>query len=524
MPTAPRTLAARMPLTSAAAVVATTVTSAPRPSALAPMAAVAATAVRAPSASACASARRSNVSTTRCASRPTESRSARAIASGRRRCPRRRSMPLAMLPPALRQLRGEAPATAGSPGRPASRSARRRGARQSPARRRRPAPRTPAARAAGSAGRRRGRCAACPRRRPGRAPPSRRAPSRPPSSAARSRAPGPRRRAPAAASSRRAPRCPPASTARRSAATRLVARRQRAADAERVGQLQPEPLVVVEGVAQPCSRAARSRSPPTARARHAWPAMRSRALTANRCVGASEQLLRAPGRRTRAPAPARARCSKMSTLLTTTTIFLPQSRIVSRNARSVSVNGRSAEVTNSTRSARGTNSRVRRSCSRWIALVPGVSTMCRSRSSSTGAVTTERAGRIVAGREGRAVANQLDARGGRRHAFLEHALAEQRVDERALAGVELADDDEQEELVELTHRGRERREVRGGGRQRDQQVAQPAEVLAHVDELPLGRPASGGVRRRRTRPIVALATRRSSGAPPSRDVPTPPRP
>jgi hypothetical protein len=65
MPTAPRTLAARMPLTSTAAVLARAVTSAPRPSALAPMAAVAATAVRAPSASARDSARRSKVSTTR---------------------------------------------------------------------------------------------------------------------------------------------------------------------------------------------------------------------------------------------------------------------------------------------------------------------------------------------------------------------------------------------------------------------------------------------------------------------------
>ena len=83
----------------------------------------------------------------------------------------------------------------------------------------------------------------------------------------------------------------------------------------------------------------------------------------------------------------------------------------------------------------------------------------------------QRAGRIVVRREGRAVANQLDARGGRGHAFLEHALAEQRVDERALAGVELADDNEHEELVELTDRGHERLEVRGSGRESDQQVA-----------------------------------------------------
>ena len=70
-----------------------------------------------------------------------------------------------------------------------------------------------------------------------------------------------------------------------------------------------------------------------------------------------------------------------------------------RNARSLSVNGRSAEVTNSTRSERGTNSRVSASCSRRTALVPGVSTMLISRSSSTGAVITSRpVGRGLAAR------------------------------------------------------------------------------------------------------------------------------
>src|SRR5438445_397932 len=56
----------------------------------------------------------------------------------------------------------------------------------------------------------------------------------------------------------------------------------------------------------------------------------------------------------------------------------------------VAVYGRSADVTNSTRSDRGTKSVVRRSCSRMIALVPGVSTMWTSRSSSTGAVRMRR--------------------------------------------------------------------------------------------------------------------------------------
>ena len=53
---------------------------------------------------------------------------------------------------------------------------------------------------------------------------------------------------------------------------------------------------------------------------------------------------------------ARPRSGRMSSLLTTNTIFLPHSRIDSRNARSLSVKGRSAEVTKSTRSERGTNS------------------------------------------------------------------------------------------------------------------------------------------------------------------------
>ncbi len=79
---------------------------------------------------------------------------------------------------------------------------------------------------------------------------------------------------------------------------------------------------------------------------------------------------------------------RISILFTTRTTFFPQPRICSRNARSVSVNGRSAEVTNSTRSERGTNSAVIASCSRMIALVPGVSTMWMSRRIGAGAVIT----------------------------------------------------------------------------------------------------------------------------------------
>ena len=147
----------------------------------------------------------------------------------------------------------------------------------------------------------------------------------------------------------------------------------------------------------------------------------------------------------------------MSILLTTMTIFLPQSRIVSMNARSVSVNGRSADVTNSTRSARGTNSVVSRSCSRMIAFVPGVSTIWMSRSSSAGAVITRMPFGVDAVGRAVAVSQHLDLCRRRRDPFCEDRLAEQRVDERALPGVELADDDQQEQLVELADRRGERR-------------------------------------------------------------------
>jgi hypothetical protein len=99
----------------------------------------------------------------------------------------------------------------------------------------------------------------------------------------------------------------------------------------------------------------------------------------------------------------------MSILLTATTIFLPQSRMDSRKARSLSVNGRSAEVTNRTRSERGTNSRVSTSCSRRTAFVPGVSTMLMSRSISTGAVITSRARGVGFPEHGRSVLEQAEA-------------------------------------------------------------------------------------------------------------------
>ena len=47
-----------------------------------------------------------------------------------------------------------------------------------------------------------------------------------------------------------------------------------------------------------------------------------------------------------------------------------------------------------------------------------------------------------------AVAQQRHVRGRRRHALGQHLLADQRVDEGALARVELARDDEQERLLQ----------------------------------------------------------------------------
>jgi len=54
-----------------------------------------------------------------------------------------------------------------------------------------------------------------------------------------------------------------------------------------------------------------------------------------------------------------------------------------------------------------------------------------------------------------AVLEDVNLRGRRRHAFRHDLLAGERVDERALARVEFAHDDEQEELVELVDRCRE---------------------------------------------------------------------
>ena len=76
--------------------------------------------------------------------------------------------------------------------------------------------------------------------------------------------------------------------------------------------------------------------------------------------------------------------SRRSHLLTTKSTFLPHFLMYLRNLTSDSVIGRSAESTNNTRSARGTNSSVRRCCRSRMTFVPGVSTMFTSRRRSAG--------------------------------------------------------------------------------------------------------------------------------------------
>ena len=165
----------------------------------------------------------------------------------------------------------------------------------------------------------------------------------------------------------------------------LVPGRQPEPHVERVEQLEPDPLLLVEGAEQVRPPLGRSRSPPSASvaaARSGPPAPRgrtperpraSRPAASVACSRTKPMHLVPLGRR-----------GRMSILFTTNTIFLPHSRICSRKPRSLSVNGRSALVTNSTRSARGTKSRVSSSCRRMMALVPGVSTTLSSRSSSAG--------------------------------------------------------------------------------------------------------------------------------------------
>ena len=83
----------------------------------------------------------------------------------------------------------------------------------------------------------------------------------------------------------------------------------------------------------------------------------------------------------------------------------------------------------------------------------------RSSSAGIGALEQERL-EVLLGDLG-PVAEQVDPVGGGRDPFGQHALAEQRVDEARLAGVELAGHDEEEESRELVARLAEAAEVVG---------------------------------------------------------------
>ena len=130
-----------------------------------------------------------------------------------------------------------------------------------------------------------------------------------------------------------------------------------------------------------------------------------------------------------------------------------------------------------------------------MALVPGVSTICMSRSISTGAVRAYKC--CSSGKRSIAVPvpQDLHRDGRRRHPFLEDRRAEQGVDERALAGVELADDDQQEQFVELTDRLRERGlSFLGGARTRQHhlEIAQDATLVSQQPFLLVGQNSSHG--------------------------------
>mmetsp|Transcript_982 Transcript_982/g.3013 ORF Transcript_982/g.3013 Transcript_982/m.3013 type:complete len:288 (-) Transcript_982:356-1219(-) len=93
----------------------------------------------------------------------------------------------------------------------------------------------------------------------------------------------------------------------------------------------------------------------------------------------SRAALSATNATTSATSPSSAR---MSTLFTRNTTFLPHFLMYLRKSTSDSVKGRSADITNSTRSARGTYSSVSRCWRSRMTLVPGVSTTFTSRSSA----------------------------------------------------------------------------------------------------------------------------------------------
>jgi hypothetical protein len=84
--------------------------------------------------------------------------------------------------------------------------------------------------------------------------------------------------------------------------------------------------------------------------------------------------------------------------------------------------------------------------------------------------------RLSAGHDARlvAVANDVNRRRCRRDPLGEKPFAEQRVDEGSLAGIELADDDEQKQLIQLEQRPVEHLQV---FRRRVQAGQRPAQLV-----------------------------------------------
>ena len=230
-----------------------------------------------------------------------------------------------------------------------------------------------------------------------------------------------------------------------------------------------------------------------------------------------EQPPRLLGDEAAAPPRAAPAVSNRSTLLITTRIFLPHSRTPSRNCRSLSVNGRSAEVTNSTRSDRGHELRGDRLVLADDGVGAGrVDDVDLAQEVDGGADHVEVRAALVPRGLGPEL-QHVHLRGRRRHAFLQHARAEQGVDERALARVELADDDDEEELVELLDRPRERGDAVGRCVEPAERVAQRRQGPPLVGEQRLfdvreNRPCACRRRERaiESQPIRSASRRRSS--------------
>jgi hypothetical protein len=83
------------------------------------------------------------------------------------------------------------------------------------------------------------------------------------------------------------------------------------------------------------------------------------------------------------------------------------------------------------------------------------------------------------------VLQDVNLRSGRRDPFFEHLVSEESVDECALSGVELANHDQHEELVELADgRGEGRLVVRARVEAR-QRIAEPSQQVAATVQLAL---------------------------------------